>query len=127
MSTMFTATVIPHKLQTYPTCGNWSILPNELNIEVSAMGNADSEFLVALHELVEAYLCRKAEITDEEVTAFDIVFEAKRQLDNTDEPGNEPDAPYRQQHRTATLIEMIVADAAGVDWKRHEANVNALL
>lgn len=111
----------------YPTCGDW--LYNEgggIEVIVAEMNDRDSEFLVALHELVEAYLCRRAGVTDEEVTAFDKTFEAKRQPGNTDEPGDEPDAPYRQQHRTATLVEMIVADAAGVDWKKHEANVNAL-
>jgi len=90
------------------------------------MGDADSEFLVALHELVEAYLCQKAGIPDEVVTAFDKAFEAKRQPGNTDEPGDDPEAPYRHEHRIATIVEMIVADAANVDWHKHEANVNAL-
>lgn len=90
------------------------------------MGNPDYEFLVGLHELVEVWLCQKAGITDEQVTAFDKDFEAKREDGNTDEPGDDSASPYRQQHRTATLIEMIVADAAGVNWKDHEATVNAL-
>lgn len=122
-----TLDVIPFSHMRYATVGDWWLKgEGEFDITVAAMGDADSEFLVALHELVEAYLCRKAGITDEEVTAFDKAFEAKRQPGNTDEPGDESDAPYRQQHRTATLVEMIVADAAGVDWKQHEKTVNAL-
>lgn len=127
MNTLFVATVTPHSLQRYATCGDWIISPAGIEIKVSQMGDADSEFLVALHELVEAYLCRKAGITDEAVMSFDIAFEEKRQPGNTDEPGDDPAAPYNHEHRIATIVEMIVADAAGVDWKKHEANVNALL
>lgn len=127
MRTIATIETLPFSNMRYATCGDWLAGPDgSFEVLVAEMGDADSEFLVALHELVEAYLCRKAEVTDEVVTAFDKAFEAKRRPGNTDEPGDEPDAPYRQQHRTATLVEMIVADAAGVDWKKHEANVNAL-
>lgn len=127
MRTIATVETLPFPSMRYPTCGDWvHDQEGSFEVTVAEMGDADSEFLVALHELVEAYLCKKAGVTDEAVTAFDKAFEAKREPGNTDEPGDEPDAPYRQQHRTATLVEMIVADAAGVDWKKHEANVNAL-
>lgn len=98
----------------------------KIEVFVSEMGDSDSEFCVAVHELIESYLCQKEGITDEAVTAFDKDFEEKREEGNVDEPGDAPGSPYRQQHRTATLIEMLVADALGLEWKRHEANVNKL-
>lgn len=123
-----TIETIPHRLQAYATVGNWGFRPRSGNLEISVseMGDEDFEFLVGLHELVESWLCRKAGVTDEEVTAFDKAFEANRETGNTDEPGNEPNAPYRQMHKTATLVEMIVADAMGVDWSIYEKKVNSL-
>lgn len=128
MRTVADIHTIPFSQMRYPTCGDWQVDPDEsIEVLVAEMKDRDSEFLVALHELVEAYLCQKAGVTDDQVTSFDMKFEMDRPLGNTDEPGDDPKAPYRQQHRTATLVEMIVADAAGVDWKKHEANVNQLL
>lgn len=126
MKFLTTIETVPLSSMRYPTCGDWLVRPSGYEILVAEMKDRDSEFLVALHELVEAYLCEKAEITDEVVTAFDKLFEKNRAEGDDSEPGDAPDAPYRQQHRTATLVEMIVADAAGIVWKDHEANVNAL-
>lgn len=126
LGTVAVISTIPHCNQRYKTCGDWQEKGGVTYIASSDMKDEDSEFLVALHELVECYLCKKAGITDEAVTAFDKAFEAARQPGNTEEPGDEPNAPYRQQHRTATIVEMIVADAMGKNWKEHEENVNRL-
>jgi len=127
MTTIASLEVIPHSQQRYPTCGDWILgQGGELLVLVSEMKDEDSEFLVALHELVECYLCKKAGVTDEQVTEFDKAFEVKRTSGNTDEPGDDPKAPYRTQHQCATLIEMIVCREMGKDWKEHEENVNRL-
>lgn len=125
---------IPHNEQKYETAGDYSTTkessPNGVvevrNIFVSDMGNKDYEFLVTLHELVEAYLVAKNGVSDESITAFDIEFEKNRPEGNLDEPGDSRDAPYRKEHRIATTVEKTMAHLLGVDWQHYEDTVNSL-
>lgn len=102
--------------QRYPTLGDWrtpvgkDISRPIIEVKVSLVGNEDYEFLIAVHELVEGYLCRRAGVTDEMVTQFD-----KENLDS-DEPGDLHYAPYHKQHRMATLIERELAEMMGIEW-----------
>jgi ASC-1-like (ASCH) protein len=118
--------VIPHRGQRYETVGDWVFSGDRLNIFVSDMRNDDYHQLVAIHEYVEAILCRKAGITEESVTAFDVEFEKNRSEGNTDEPGNDPSAPYYTQHRVATEVEKFLASYLRVDWEAYDATVNSL-
>jgi len=98
----------------YATTGDWEWLPNShLKCSVADYGNEDGAFLVNLHELVEAWLCNKAGIREDEVSKFDVT--------NCDlkEPGDSPEAPYYHQHLAATQIERIACQAAGIDWEEH--------
>lgn len=120
-----------HSQQRYPTVGDWDFrtptnAEPELHVRVSYMGNEDFEFLVGLHELVEAYLCHKRGITDEQVTDFDIKYEATRPPGDTSEPGNYPEAPYHHEHVFATALERAVAREMGVDWDEYEQAVQDL-
>lgn len=118
---------IPHDQQRYETAGDWKINPDgSIEINVSDMGNEDYNFLVALHELVEVWLCQKRGIKDEDVTKFDIAFEESRGKNDNGEPGDEPDAPYQNEHLIATGVEKIVAASIGVKWKEYDDAVNAL-
>jgi hypothetical protein len=119
---------IPHNAQRYPTVGDWVwVDDHNLVIHVSHMDNRDYEDLVAVHELIEAILCRKRGITTEMADAFDADFEKKNltPFDNI-EPGNDPRCPYRHEHFVATIIEMMLAHELGVDWSEYDAAVNAL-
>ena len=100
----------------YPTTGDWQFNEDgHLHVTVAVHEKNDrSAFLVALHEMVEAFLCKEAGIEEEAVSAFDIAH-----LD-LPEPGEHPDAPYREQHAVATEVEKIVARALGRDWDDHE-------
>lgn len=98
----------------YVTTGDWEWLPGgDLKCTVADYGNEDGSFLVGLHELVEAWLCRKAGIREDEVSKFDI--------DNPSllEPGDSPDAPYNKQHQIAAAVEKIVCEAMSIDWEAH--------
>ena len=109
---------VPPSAQRYDTVGDWVTSEDgDLKIIVSSLGHADSEFLVALHELVEAYLCQKRGISAEEVDKFDLASSA-------DEPGDDPLAPYYQEHQFAMLIERLVAHELGVDWNEHEKRLS---
>lgn len=121
---------IDHKNQAYPTVGNWTFIrpgmEGELLIEVSDMNDWRYQFLVGLHEAVEAMLCDQRGLDERAITNFDIDFELNRKKGNKDEPGDSPKAPYRKEHKFATKIEKMVAKELGVDWKRYERAINNL-
>ena len=112
---------IPHSEQRYPTVGDWVVRPDgSIVVYVSDMGNEDYAFLVAIHEAIEVWLCRKRGISQESVDAFDIEFEKTRAEGDESEPGDHPDAPYRKEHFVATNIERIIAAELGVDWETYD-------
>ena len=128
---MITIKTIPNHEQRYVTVGDWKFDESgNLEILVSDMGNPDYEFLVGLHELVEAYLCKKRNIKEEDVSAFDKRFEAMREafpeIIGDDEPGFSPKAPYLKEHGYATNVEMSTARELGVDIEAYNNAVNAL-
>lgn len=122
-----TLKTIPHETHRYTTVGDWEFMPDgSLEIRVSDIGNEDYEFLVALHELCEVALCRKRGISDADVTAFDKAFEANRESGDESEPGDEPKAPYAEEHCAATGIERMMASLLGVKWKTYEQALSDL-
>ena len=90
-----------------PLCGDWFFNPGngDLHIQIAAADIWDDEeaFLIALHETIEARLCFKAGVTQGAVDTFD------SQFTGDGEPGDDPKAPYRDQHRAAMLIEHMMA------------------
>ncbi len=124
----FVISQVPHKKQRYETVGDW-IPGSPVDIRVSKMKDQRYVFLIALHEMVEYELCKKNGITDREVVAFDVNFEAERRRNihaMEAEPGNDPRAPYRDEHDFATMIEMMVAQKLGVKWEAYEKALLAL-
>jgi hypothetical protein len=117
----FEAKAIDPNAIAYSTCGNWEWLPNDyLKVTVPDFGNReDSAFLVALHELVEAWLCKSAGILESDVSKWDI------EHPELEEPGDHPEAPYHEQHRVATEVEKLVNSALRRDWDDHEGWVQA--
>lgn len=99
---------VAQEQQRYDTLGDWLEDEDGLVIRSTCDGDEDESFLIALHELVEAWICRKAQITQQDVDAFDFYFAGDG------EPGDHPDAPYREQHRKAMLIEHLMANFMGV-------------
>jgi hypothetical protein len=83
-------------------CGDWYFdAVGDLHIRVAGADALDQDdvFLIALHELIEAKLCLRDGVTQGAVDAFDSAFTGDG------EPGDNPVAPYRKQHRVAMLIE----------------------
>ena len=58
------------------------------------------EFLMGMHEAIEAYLAIHAGVSPEAVDRFDRAYEAKRKAGDTSEPGDDPNARYYRQHRS---------------------------
>ena len=117
---------IPHGAQRYPTVGDWQFdrhpLTGEdaLYIKVSEFGSANMHMLVAVHELVEALLCKHRDIAEREVDQFDKAFTGPG------EPGDDMAAPYWQEHQFASGIERLLAAELGVNWVEYERLVDAL-
>ena len=122
---------IPHKSQHYETVGDyWIDTDGTMQIRVSDMNNWKYELLVIIHEIIEQNLCIDRGIDNEkEIVPFDILFEKEREAGkhNEDaEPGDDPRAPYRKEHFTATNIERILAQELGVDWEQYNNTVMSL-
>lgn len=112
-----------HFCHPVATCGDWQAWSNgAINCTVDNLNDPDSEFAVLVHELIEAWLCRKRGITHERVTLFDGEFESEREAGRHSqeaEPGDDPRAPYRREHQFATAIEMLLLHEIGKFWSSH--------
>jgi len=112
---------IPHRDQRYDTCGDWFQEGARMMIRVSSMGIREYEFLVAIHELVEAELCRKMGISEQTVDAWDLAHE------DEEEPGAMEKCPYREAHMRAEAIERVLANDLCVDWEHYSKTVKAIV
>lgn len=91
-------------------CGDWrSDGAGGILIEVSDAVPENERWLVAFHEMIEAELCLRAGVTEQMVDEFDFAFKGDG------EPGDDPKAPYRKQHRVATLLEDLMAREFGIE------------
>lgn len=119
--------IIPHEKQRYDTPGDWRIDDDGiLQIRVSWTPDWRDSTAVAIHELISASICTAQGITGEQIDKFDLEFENHRQLGDNSEPGADPRAPNHFAFKIAFAIEKIVAKAMGLNWKRHNATINAL-
>lgn len=98
--------------------GDWFYtLEGDLVIRVIGNDMADPEtFLFALHELVEAVLCKAHGVSQIVVDRFDEAIAAGTIDHDPDaEPGDHPACPYRREHRAAMFIEHMMAHYLGID------------
>lgn len=108
--------------------GDWRI-GKHIVATSARMSSQDSELAVAIHELIEAWICSRDGITDEQVTEFDAMFEREReegQHSQFAEAGDDPRAIYFRAHQRATEVERSVCEALNLLWSQHENNVNEL-
>lgn len=101
----------------YSTCGDWLWLPDgTLQVFVPDYGGRNyNAFLVALHEMVEAWACKRSGITEEQVTEWDVAHP------HAEEPAELPDSPYFVEHDLAMAVEKKVCEALGIDWDDHQS------
>jgi hypothetical protein len=107
----------------YVTSGDWRKLgEGKFLCTVNQLSTSDREFVILLHEIVEAYLCSKRGVQAEAVEAHDRMFELERAAgkhSDVAEPGDDERAPYRREHQFSTLIEMLVLHELGDSWPEH--------
>lgn len=119
---------IPHAEQRYPTCGDWQFGGDTLTIRVSDMGNPDYEFLVGIHEAIEAWLAvkRSGPEVEKALDVFDMQYEKDRKEGDNSEPGDDAKCPVYLEHQVATGVERILAGLLGVDWNTYNSSVEEL-
>ena len=119
---------IPANLVRAEQSGDWSY--GSVAILASVIEGTyppDNELMIVIHEVVEAWLCRRAGITEAAVVKFDEMYEDERKAGHhtkDDEPGDDPRSPYRIQHQAATHVERAVGAALDVSWTEHERLVS---
>jgi len=119
---------IPHGEQRYPTVGDyWDDSEGVVQVRVSDMKDWRYEALVVVHELIEMFLTKQREISEQAISEFDIKFEESREQGLvTGEPGDHANAPYRNEHFFATNIERLFSAELHVDWFEYDRDVDAL-
>ena len=121
---------VRHSDQPYDTVGMWKRdKKGTLHIDVSDMKNEKYELLVAIHELVETFLCENDGVSEQMVTDFDVEFERlrrKKKVSSAAEPGDDVNAPYAKQHCIATSVERLLCAALGLSWQEYDDKVMSL-
>lgn len=84
---------IPNSAQRYETAGDWYHEGDTLILKISKTEDPLHQQIVAVHELVEALLCNKDDITQEQVDEFDMIIGK-----HLEQPGDSRDAPYHEQY-----------------------------
>lgn len=122
--------VIAHKDQRYETVGDYWLDENGVRqFRCSDMSNEDFHFLVIIHELIEEHLTRRRGLKEEDIKAFDEMFEKERaegKHSKTEEPGYDSRSPYLKEHTIASGIETTLAGIIGVDMNAYDHAVNSL-
>lgn len=95
-------------------------------IKVSDLGNFKENLLIAVHELVEVVKCKSDGVSQEAVDKFDIAYEKNRKEGDLSEPGDDPRAPYYEQHQAAMAVERLCAVLWGVDWETYAKRVEEM-
>lgn len=104
--------------------GDWWLFGQSILVHVLETLSPDDQLRVGIHELIEAWLCR-GKVSEEDVCTFDEQYEAERKQGKhkeDDEPGDDPRAPYREQHSAATHVERAACHVLNVpfnlDWPK---------
>ena len=119
---------VPDDQQRYNTVGDYYVDENGKRVFViSDMHDWRYEILTAIHELVEGALCRKRGITDDQIDAFDLAYQAARPEGDVSEPGDSTEAPYYHEHQFANKIERMLSDELEVDWDEYCRVVDVLM
>ena len=124
MSIMIDITIstVPQEQQRYDTAGDYfTDEPLHVTIRVSDLKNPRYEFLIALHEMVEMFLCHNRGIGEDMVDKFDFAFKG------AGEPGDDPNSPYFREHQFATVIERMMAHELGVDWQSYNKRLEEVV
>jgi hypothetical protein len=121
---------IPHKEHKFTTIGHWFFEHGVLHIQISQELYWKYQMAVLFHELIEAAMCRAADITTEECDQFDAVFEieyAQGIWPKSVEAGFDKRCPYRKGHIWGSRFERAVIFLLRASWKDYNATCLELM
>lgn len=93
----------------------------DLQVRVSPLSDWRREILLAIHETVEAILCKFNGVPQADVDSFDIAYDQAHPIDLN--AGDDPDAPYSREHCFATAVERILAAEMEVNWFEYDSEL----
>lgn len=127
--------IIPHTKQRYPTAGDYWWDEDTLHIRVSQLKEPLHEYLIFVHELIEATLVREDGAPDES-TIFDMPYELARKAGiaapcgcvptEDSEPGDDVHSPYYREHHMATMVEQMLCWYWDLRWDEYGEEVSKL-
>ena len=127
--------IIPHAAQRYPTAGDYWWDGDTLHIRVSKLREPLYEYLIFVHELIEA-TCVYMDGESDESTVFDVPYELARKAGipapcgckptEDSEPGDDEHAPYYREHHVATIVEQLLAWYWDLRWDEYGNEVAKL-
>lgn len=107
-------TSIPHSEQRYDTSGDYFVDKEGITqVRVDQSTDEREMFLIAIHELIEAFIAKHRGISWQKIDKFDIEYRGKG------EPGDNPKSPYYKEHQFASIIEHLVANELDVNWDKY--------
>ena len=109
-------TMIPGDRQAPAVARDWSFVGPEA-LEVRLPESDDWRYPAGrlIRALIEAFLCKAARVSREEIDAFDHGFTGDG------EPGCDPNAPYHREHMLAELIERQFISNVGCEWRQYKS------
>ena len=92
---------------------------DSLFINVVDLPEYSHSMLIAIHELIEAFMTDYQGIKEEDINKFDALYDAERVggLHADEEPGFDNRACYRDAHTLCTAIEMMICAFLKISWK----------
>jgi hypothetical protein len=108
--------------QRYETLGDYYIKDGIRTFAITKTGNDLYDDLIFIHEFIEEVLTRNKGITEEQILAFDLQFEEKvknGEISEDEEPGEQIDSPYKQEHVIAELIERLIINHLNIDFNTY--------
>ena len=101
---------------------DWFWEPNgDLTVQIAPMSDWRREFLLGIHEVVEAVVCRHTGVSQKAVDAFDQEYDKTHPTDCN--AGDDPLAPYHREHTLATAVERMLAYALFVQWGDYDSEL----
>ena len=117
------STTIPHRLQAYDTAGDYySIEDKAWIMYISESGDWRYDALVFIHEFVEMCLTKNNNVDWDKITQFDTTGDGQ----NHPDPGTLENAPYHNEHMSATAIERLFAEMIGIDFDKYDEHLGNL-
>jgi hypothetical protein len=118
---------IPIEQMRYPSVGDyWYDPQGVLEVRVAEMGNELYHKMVVIHELIEEALTKHRGLSEQDIMAFDLYYEKRREqglVPADSEPGFDPNAPYLREHTLATSVEMMMCALSGESWTEYDRTV----